>query len=430
MAYIDKLLDKFNKAKSAINTIKGISAKIQSINYTSAIDALGIEEEAAKNYIESRRKKLEEQISSNNLSKTYSGKKPTEKQAQMIYPLHDGLENYIVFNIRPRRARGGFTNHPVHKSRSIAMYVPDAVISQAAVTYRNEGINTFSRGATELLSSIATADGVQDRFSAENGDAVKKMATKAIQNAANTMTGGLSNLRFGRASNPMQEQMLDGIPFRSWDFTFDFWPKSRAEADEVNKIIYAFRSSMLPDAYGENFDFTQNMTDENGKTTLALGRGKEQTIDGDTNASYFNYPNVFEISFEGAMKSHVDGFLPAVCTNAQVDYTGGQKFSTFHDGQPIHIQLTLNFLEIKTLTLGNYESIIDNNPLKAGEGYFTQGSTADIASRGLTDEEHAVSEKIRKMLPDDYQGNPTQTHGNNKGFVYEDTIDPPSKGDT
>ena len=92
--------------------------------------------------------------------------------------------------------------------------------------------------------------------------------------------------------------------------------------------------------------------------------------------------------------------------------------------------MTLNFLEIKTLTLGNYESIIDNNPLKAGEGYFTQGSTADIASRGLTDEEHAVSEKIRKMLPDDYQGNPTQTHGNNKGFVYEDTIDPPSKGDT
>ena len=49
--------------------------------------------------------------------------------------------------------------------------------------------------------------------------------------------------------------------------------------------------------------------------------------------------------------------MPAVCTNAQVDYTGGQKFSTFADGQPVHIQLTLNFLEIKTLTLGNYQAI-------------------------------------------------------------------------
>ena len=49
--------------------------------------------------------------------------------------------------------------------------------------------------------------------------------------------------------------------------------------------------------------------------------------------------------------------MPAVCTNAQVDYTGGQKFSTFADGQPVHIQLTLNFLEIKTMTLGNYQAI-------------------------------------------------------------------------
>lgn len=428
MAYIDKLLNKFNKAKSAINTVKGIQSRIQSINYTSAIDALGIEVAQAEEYIDARRTKLEEQLKSSNSSKTYSGKKPTGRTAQMIYPLHDRLENYIVFNIRPRRARGGFTNHPVHKSRSIAMYVPDAVISQAAVTYRNEGINTFSRGATDLMSSILTAETSKDVFNAENADVVKKMATKAIQNAANTMTGGLSNLKFGRASNPMQEQMLDGIPFRSWDFTFDFWPKSRQEADEVNNIIYAFRISMLPDAYGENFDligFENNGQDE----TVVLGHAKEQAGSaedvGDTNASYFNYPNVFEISFEGTMKNKVDGFLPAVCTNAQVDYTGGQKFSTFADGQPVHIQLTLNFLEIKTMTLGNYESI-SNSGLVDGKGYFSQGSTADRASSGeFLDQEHAMSERLRSYLPEKRQGDASVTHGNAKGFVYKDTIDPP-----
>ena len=46
-----------------------------------------------------------------------------------------------------------------------------------------------------------------------------------------------------------------------------------------------------------------------------------------------------------------------MCIRDRVDYTGGQKFSTFADGQPVHIQLTLNFLEIKTLTLGNYQAI-------------------------------------------------------------------------
>ena len=429
MAYIDKLLNKFNKAKSAINTIKGIQSRIQSINYTSAIDALGIETKQAEEYIDARRVKLEDQLKTSNTSKTYAGKTPTGKQSQLIYPYHDRLENYILFNIRPRRGRGGFHNHPVHKSRSIAMYVPDAVISQAAVQYRNEGINSFSRGASDLMGSMVTAmtDPSKDFFNAENGDVVKRMATKAIQNAANTMTGGLSNLKFGRASNPMQEQMLDGIPFRSWDFTFDFWPKSREEADEVNNIIYTFRTSMLPDAYGENFDFTEEkVTASNQEKILVLGRGKEETIDGDTNAAYFNYPNVFEISFEGSMKNKVDGFLPAVCTNAQVDYTGGQKFSTFHDGQPIHIQLTLNFLEIKTMTLGNYESLA-NSGLVQGEGYFTQGSTVDGMSKGeFSEEEHLASNSLKKLLPKDHQGDPTKTHKNNKGFVYKDTIDPKS----
>ena len=48
MAKIDKLLDKFNKVKSAINSFKGIQAKINAINYTSAIDELDEKSTAAK----------------------------------------------------------------------------------------------------------------------------------------------------------------------------------------------------------------------------------------------------------------------------------------------------------------------------------------------------------------------------------------------
>ena len=62
MAYIDKLLNKFNKVKNAVNSIKGIQSKIQSINYTTAIDALGIEKGAAEELINSRRSSLEKQL--------------------------------------------------------------------------------------------------------------------------------------------------------------------------------------------------------------------------------------------------------------------------------------------------------------------------------------------------------------------------------
>ena len=383
MAYIDKLLNKFNKVKNAVNSIKGIQSKIQSINYTTAIDALGIEKGAAEELINSRRSSLEKQLSSSGMARGHSAKPPSVRGTNIVYPFHDRLENYLVFDIRPRKARGEFVSHAVHKNRTIALYVPDAVISQAAVTYRNEGISTFQRTIDDLITNFEGFDG-------SITEGAKKMGTKFLQNAVNTMQGGLTNLKAGRATNPLQEQFLDGVPFRSWDFTFDFWAKSADEAAMVNEIIYTFRSSMLPDAYSESFDFDSVQGD--GKITAAQ---KQVVKDADLNASYFNYPNVFEISFEGPMGSKVDGFLPAVCTNAQVDYTGGQKFSTFADGNPVHIQLTLNFLEIKTMTLGNYEEI-SPTAVYDGNRPYTTDTAFNAASQQTTEE-------------------------------YQDTIDPPKK---
>ena len=393
MAYIDKLLNKFNKVKNAVNSIKGIQSKIQSINYTTAIDALGLEKGAAEDLINSRRSSLEKQLSSSGMARGHSAKPPSVRGTNIVYPFHDRLENYLVFDIRPRKARGEFVSHPVHKNRTIALYVPDAVISQAAVTYRNEGINTFQRTIDDLITNFEGFDG-------SITEGAKKMGTKFLQNAVNTMQGGLTNLKAGRASNPLQEQFLDGVPFRSWDFTFDFWAKSADEAAMVNEIIYTFRSSMLPDAYSESFDFDSVQGD--GKITPAM---KQVVKDADLNASYFNYPNVFEISFEGPMGSKVDGFLPAVCTNAQVDYTGGQKFSTFADGNPVHIQLTLNFLEIKTMTLGNYESI-SPTAVYDGSRPMTTDTAFNVSSQQTTEEYQDTIDK-----PEQGEGGSTPVGG-------------------
>jgi hypothetical protein len=87
-------------------------------------------------------------------------------------------------------------------------------------------------------------------------------------------------------------------------------------------------------------------------TATALTGGKEGSI-----RPFYNLPNIIDIEFAGPMGSKVDGFLPAVLTNVQVDYTGGQKFSTHEDGQPMHMQMVLNFLEIRILTLNNYELV-------------------------------------------------------------------------
>ncbi|SVB74585.1 uncharacterized protein METZ01_LOCUS227439, partial [marine metagenome] len=131
MAFIDKLLNKFNKVKQAVNSLKGIQSKIQAINYTTAIDALGEEKDAAQDLLEARRNSLKASIGSKKTAETYAKQPPPVKGMEAIYPTFDELANYIVFKSRARRQRGAKT-HPVHTNRQVALYVPDALISQSS----------------------------------------------------------------------------------------------------------------------------------------------------------------------------------------------------------------------------------------------------------------------------------------------------------
>jgi len=365
MAYIDKLTNKFNKAKNAVNSLKGIASKLKSIQYESVSDTLGDAKDTARQLLKDRQKTLDKSLK-NTVVTSHTKKIPEKMGKHFIYPMHDPLSNYITFDIMPRRsnAAGGAVlnskgeRHDVYTRRAVSMYVPDTLISQMNVTYRPEGINQFNRSVANVLEAFARG-GFGDALGAGEAEA-GQLVTTFVNQTLNKLSGGLRNLKFGRAVNPMQEQLLDGIPFRSFDFTFDFYPKSSAEAAETRKIIATFRESMLPDAFEDNmFRRSTDPDDSNEKLPPA---------DEGDNAAFFNYPNIFRIYFSGPMANKVDGFLPTVLTNAQVDYAGGQKFSTFEDGQPMHVQLTLNFVEIKVMTLGNYDGI------KAGTGDGTFGS--------------------------------------------------------
>ena len=140
MAYIDKLLSKFQKAKNAINSIKGIASQIQAINYESALDELGEAKDSALKKLDQRRSSLQNSLNyDGSKGRGHSKRLPAGSEPQIVYPIHDRLANYLVFDIRPRRARG--SSKFADKSRSIALYVPDQIISQATVQYTQTGVN-------------------------------------------------------------------------------------------------------------------------------------------------------------------------------------------------------------------------------------------------------------------------------------------------
>ena len=131
----------------------------------------------------------------------------------------------------------------------------------------------------------------------------------------------------GYAINPRLELIFEGSQQRRFLFQFRFTPRSKKEAEEVIKIIKAFRF-----------------------------HSAAEYAPGDKGARYFIPPSQFEIQF----KHKVDGKLvenpnlprtaPCVLNGVTTNYAAGGNYATFNDGVPVEITMDLSFIETIVLT--------------------------------------------------------------------------------
>lgn len=346
MAYIDKLLNKFNKVQNSINSLKGISAKIQSLNYNTEIDKLGELKEGALKNLADRNQALKSLNDLNKqLSKKVQKENPNVHQVELKYPYEEELTNYIIFDIRKRPMDRTLSGDNTPEPNSIALYVPDTLTSDANVSFGDVNVGPIRKAAVNIIDALMSP---QNDVSNVGGQQVQNLMQTGATSLANMVTGGISNMRAGIATNPQKEVTLNPLEFRTFSFDYEFNPRSKEEAEQVRQIIYTFRTSMLPDAV----DFSKLLEED------------EELVDDSSlkNNAFYSFPNIFDIYFDGPVADKIDGFLPAVCTSAQINYTGGQKFATLYDGQPVKVTLSLSFQEIRVLTRTNYKEIsaIDN----------------------------------------------------------------------
>ena len=359
---LSKLIKKVNKAKSAINSLKGISSKLQSLNYDSVTDQLGEEAKKAQKLLQDTRKR-ESNLLAANAKRLRLAKKPPQGQAtELMYPLHDTLDNYLVFSARPRLKQGDKNPHTGDTVRGqgithgdnvfggggafardkddpskpasaveIMLYVPDFT-TDSAVSFGNADFGLGARQMDKFVENVK-ADGFIDALGQPTG--ANAILQQGLNSFLNSLQGGIKNVREGRVANPMTEAMFEGLSFRTFDFEYEFWPRSEEEAIMVNHIIYTFRTCMLPDTFGEKIGDMKVNDDEN----------------------YFNFPNVFDVEWEGPMSQHLDGFLPMVCTKASVNHFNHGNNTTFGNGAPLSQKLSLSFQEIKLLTQESYQEI-------------------------------------------------------------------------
>lgn len=220
--------------------------------------------------------------------------------------------------------------------KSIIMYMPEDI----STGFRsNWGGKAFSNVGAGILRS-AGGEGLDklDNLVTTGADAFQKLpamaGSKTIRAAIQKITGDqLTNDDvFGSISgailNPNTELLFDSVDMRNFQLNFKLVPRNADESIIINEICETFKKCTLP-------------TRSPGKVFGASNQG--------ITASFIGVPNLCRVSFMHGPEEHevLPRYKMCAVTQVDVNYTPDGSYATYHDGQPVAIELALNFQETK-----------------------------------------------------------------------------------
>jgi hypothetical protein len=197
---------------------------------------------------------------------------------------------------------------------AIAMHVPN----QLQIRY---GMQWSEEDTTSLSIAAEGIDEVMKALDSKGKDSdVKGVGAAIIANLTLGKTPGAS-AALGLAANPKKEQVFKGVDFRTFQFDYQFFPRSSQEAKNVLNIIQQFKYHMHPE-FKDEYNFV------------------------------YMYPSEFDILYynNGVENLKLHRHTSCVLTELNVNYTPNGTFTTFEDGMPTQINVTMNFRELALLT--------------------------------------------------------------------------------
>ena len=334
------------------------------------------------------------------------------------YPLtlgevHTDTQNFILFHAKPGgpRNRGRFA---AFGASDIALHIPPGsmktkftgnftpltggAIFEASGTTLGAGMtgaavaSTLAKRFKGVAAVVGVLAGIGMKAVAEEGlqaEAIAKGIERLPEDTKDfaSSAGALAIANFGGALQPVSATFGVGInphiamiyqgpgAFRTHDMTFDFWPRSYAEAVAVKNIVQTFKRKMLP------------------KMNNFLGM----------KSVYFNFPHEFFIDFyigtsDGPKRFDQMGIRRSVLTAMDINFDASASGPTFYDNPvgdplPVHTKLSLVFQET--------EFILEN---------------ADLPDNSTSDK---VSSVEKAPTPDNPAPAPNPAAGGPGGWIAE-----------
>jgi hypothetical protein len=216
-------------------------------------------------------------------------------------------------------------------TQAIALYMPETLNVQYNADWQSQSLTDalgtagkIAQQGTSAVDAFNKGQGFEGTVkSLASNPAVAEFAGDALEKTGVMGAGASSFLLYatGNALNPQLQVLFKGTDFRQFQFDFLFAPFSPDEAKNVIEIIKTFKFHQAPEV-----------------NVSGMGR-------------YFVPPSEFDIDFllGGQINTKVHQIGTCVLTNVNVDYAPN-GWSTFGDGTPTHIRLTLQFMETEIVT--------------------------------------------------------------------------------
>lgn len=219
----------------------------------------------------------------------------------------------------------------------ISLYMPDTLTAEYNADYDTLSLTKDLGSTITTLRAIDQIAGKVDTssFSAASSSignlASTDPAAILIANELATKIGlgneGLRDVMLkaqGYAINPQLQMIYRGIGFRNFQLDFTLSPRSKQEADDIDKIISTFKWHFAP----------------------SLQAGKNTSTD----SMFLIQPSIFNVQFK--LGQNENRYLPkygdCVLKNISVNYAPN-GWAAYEDGFPVQTHLSLQFEEMVIL---------------------------------------------------------------------------------
>lgn len=210
-----------------------------------------------------------------------------------------------------------FTRQMKRLAAAIALHTPNQHTARYSANWEDTSTSAFQlamRGGEGLVKAVA--EGYNKQTITNETKQLAKDVGAAISLTKIPGADAVSAVT-GLTVNPKMEQIFKGVDFRTWNFEYQFFPKSRQELENVQNIIYLFKLHMHPEYK-------------------------------DTNNFLYIYPSEFDIiHYNGTTENlNLPRHTSCVLTEMIVNYTPQSQFTSFEYGAPTQINIQLTFKEL------------------------------------------------------------------------------------